>query len=528
MRAKRKHLGPPCILKPEEADGDEKPRLSLKAVQHLALSCFIPQEAQNSLKRVNEIKLHNRLAVEAWVLINLPNMQPENLPCLNELFVAEAVTTTSPNSNWSSAIHEIGRVMPVKDQAKNSPRREQGGKRHDSEGQNVFKCSLESLSVAKEVLESQGFPKTGVELNGIKGSNEGYALDCEMCMSGSTSVLTRMAVVRFSDAAVLIDQLVKPSLQISDFVTQFSGISAEMLEDVTFTLQDAQEWLRAHIGSSDFLIGHSLENDLKALEVQHKKIIDTSLLFPHYRGLPFRSSLKYLTQKYLGWKIQQETEKGHNPVEDALACERLVRAVLEHGPEFADERLERVALTKFLSNLNCSSVLIGPGVPQWDGMGTGDHIVIPDLAENVDATLKARANHEFVCCTLQSDDHQYLDEQLRKLITQMPHRTLVTAILGSGDHLQNEVQRLNQRRQIYRREYKVKKWDEIEEPWTAEDDNALKKANRELRSGHSFFLVTVAEDEVQDLPSKIRAKLRPTLHEIPVNLEEQKSVPNSI
>lgn len=519
MGLKRKHLGPPCILRCENEDRNEKPRLSMRAVQHLALSCLLPPESQSILKAVHDIKLHNRNAVEAWVLINLPSVQPKNLPCLQELFVADALTSTSLKSNGSPAINEIGRVILAKEKTSNRPRKEHIG-RSSVDSSTALKCSLESLKAAEEVLEVLRFPKSGVKLDKFEGNYEGFALDCEMCMSGSTSVLTRMAVVRFSDATVLIDQLVRPSLHISDFVTQFSGITEDMLQDVTFTLQDAQEWLRAHIGSTDFLIGHSIENDLKALGVQHSNIIDTALLFRHYRGLPFRSSLKYLTQKYLGWKIQQKSQKGHNPVEDAIACERLVKAVLQHGPEFADERLERTALTKFLSDMNYSSVLIGPTVPQWDGMGTGDHIINSDPAGSVEATLKARKAHQFVCCTLQSDNHDVLNAQVHSLVTRLPPRTLVIALVGSGDHLHDEVQRLNSRRATYRREYKGEKRDEIAEPWTIEDDNALKRANFDLRSGHAFFLISVAEDEINDLPSKVRAQVRPTLHETSVNFKD--------
>ena len=33
--------------------------------------------------------------------------------------------------------------------------------------------------------------------------------------------------------------------------------------------------------SETFLVGHSLENDLKALRVVHSRVLDTALLFPH-------------------------------------------------------------------------------------------------------------------------------------------------------------------------------------------------------------------------------------------------------
>ena len=33
--------------------------------------------------------------------------------------------------------------------------------------------------------------------------------------------------------------------------------------------------------SRTLLVGHSLENDLKALRVVHAKVLDTAVLFPH-------------------------------------------------------------------------------------------------------------------------------------------------------------------------------------------------------------------------------------------------------
>ena len=48
----------------------------------------------------------------------------------------------------------------------------------------------------------------------------------------------------------------------------------------------------------------SLENDLKALKVVHSRVLDTVLLFPHPKGLPYRSALKVLAAKFLKRRIQ--------------------------------------------------------------------------------------------------------------------------------------------------------------------------------------------------------------------------------
>ena len=37
-----------------------------------------------------------------------------------------------------------------------------------------------------------------------------------------------------------------------------------------------------------FIAGHGLENDLRHLKLIHDRVIDTSLVFPHFYGLPYR------------------------------------------------------------------------------------------------------------------------------------------------------------------------------------------------------------------------------------------------
>ena len=42
------------------------------------------------------------------------------------------------------------------------------------------------------------------------------------------------------------------------------------------------------INADTVLVGHGLENDLRALQLIHSTVLDTSAVFPHYCGLPFR------------------------------------------------------------------------------------------------------------------------------------------------------------------------------------------------------------------------------------------------
>ena len=51
-----------------------------------------------------------------------------------------------------------------------------------------------------------------------------------------------------------------------------------------------------YVSEDTILIGHSLENDLKAMQVFHQKVIDTSIIYPHPAGFPRRSSLKVISR----------------------------------------------------------------------------------------------------------------------------------------------------------------------------------------------------------------------------------------
>lgn len=160
-----------------------------------------------------------------------------------------------------------------------------------------------------------------------------FSLDCEMCLSSEGYVLTRVSVVNF-DGNVVYDQLVKPDVPITDYLTKYSGITEEKLEHVTTTLQDVQNDILNIISEDDVLIGHSLENDLNALQIRHPKIVDTAIIYEHRAGPPFRPSLRNLASTYLSYDIQTGAEGGHNPIEDAKACMDLVKLKIVNGLSF--------------------------------------------------------------------------------------------------------------------------------------------------------------------------------------------------
>lgn len=161
-----------------------------------------------------------------------------------------------------------------------------------------------------------------------------YALDCEMCETDIGMELTRVTVVD-ADCKVVYDQLVKPQSTVINYHTEFSGITAEMLQDEKCILADVQrELLSKYLFEDTILVGHSLTSDLRALRIVHLRIADSSILYPHQRGFPFRTSLKYLTKTFLKKDIQLHADVGHDSAEDAVAAMELVLLKVRHGPSF--------------------------------------------------------------------------------------------------------------------------------------------------------------------------------------------------
>lgn len=71
----------------------------------------------------------------------------------------------------------------------------------------------------------------------------------------------------------------KPENAITNYLTRYSGITEEMLNDVTVTLHDVQQTLRTLLPPDAILVGQSLNSDLHTLKMMHPYIIDTSVIF---------------------------------------------------------------------------------------------------------------------------------------------------------------------------------------------------------------------------------------------------------
>jgi RNA exonuclease 1 len=98
------------------------------------------------------------------------------------------------------------------------------------------------------------------ELKGI------VACDCEMSYSLAGIELTRVTLVGVGGERVL-DEVVKPEFGLVDANTRFSGVSEQHIKDATVCFGDVLQRVEAFVGRDTILLGHGLENDLKAMRV---------------------------------------------------------------------------------------------------------------------------------------------------------------------------------------------------------------------------------------------------------------------
>ncbi|KAM8720352.1 hypothetical protein ACLKA7_006403 [Drosophila subpalustris] len=168
-----------------------------------------------------------------------------------------------------------------------------------------------------------------------------YALDCEMSYTGRGLDVTKVSLVALNGQLVY-EHYVRPDADIVDYNTRYSGVTAKDLKSSGVkTLAEVQRDLLELIDADTILIGHGLDNDLRALRLVHNTLIDTSIAFPHSSGFPYRRALRHLTKTHLNREIQSgDGATGHSSFEDSRACMELmlwrVRCELDSDASWED------------------------------------------------------------------------------------------------------------------------------------------------------------------------------------------------
>lgn len=395
-------------------------------------------------------------------------------------------------------------------------------------------------------------PESEVQEGSITAGREVLALDCEMCLTeGGKSELTRISLVNW-DGEVVLDKLVKPDLPIINYLTQFSGITKEMLDPVTTTLADIQKELLELLTPRTVLVGHSLNSDLTALKLTHPFIIDTAIIYPHPRGPPLKSALKWLCHKYLGKEIQKG-QTGHDSIEDARAVLELVKQKCEKGERWGTSDANTESIFRRLGRAvkagkpqGRTGAIIDWGSPE---RGFGAQATVAIGCDNDDQVVEgvklAVRGGEEANMTIPADGVDFAWARLRELevargwcnrrpdpnnanvstailppgeeivpisstttttdslasivaatvhnikriYDSLPACTLFIVYSGTGDP--REVTRLHAMHKTYRDEYNnsKKKWDELSVQWTDREEQMLKRACERAREGCGFMCV---------------------------------------
>ncbi|GAB2255825.1 hypothetical protein Droror1_Dr00009603 [Drosera rotundifolia] len=178
----------------------------------------------------------------------------------------------------------------------------------------------------------EGWLVTKLRAKGKRKRSEAViAVDCEMvlCEDG-TEALVKICVVD-RELQVKLHEFVNPKKAVADYRTSITGVSANDLDGVTLSLEDIQKSMKKLLSHGTILVGHGLSNDMKALKIDHPKVIDTSYIFK-YGGdsMRRRPSLVNLCKSVLGYEVRKKGEP-HNCLDDACAAMKLVLAKIEKG-----------------------------------------------------------------------------------------------------------------------------------------------------------------------------------------------------
>ncbi len=156
------------------------------------------------------------------------------------------------------------------------------------------------------------------------------ALDCEMVGAGRLNLLAEVAIVDW-DGNVLYHDYVKPKMNITDYRTQFSGVTKEILDTKGKNYWTVRENV-LRILQNKIVIGHDLTNDLRSLRIEmpQEQIRNTAkirgLMSLNKYGRLQPQKLSRLAEIHLNSLIQKNT---HNPIEDAITAMEIFKKFRE-------------------------------------------------------------------------------------------------------------------------------------------------------------------------------------------------------
>ena len=258
--------------------------LFMSDIQHLLLYSMMGDKAPYQPYRWCTLMKWNRLSNMVVLVMEGLGLEDYNNN-YNQLgwirkHVPNLVEIMSPSSYQSSVVEELT-LLPLTVMHKDRLIKEFGSLESACENEEAFKAfrsifpikrdeskkkdgktdSLKLqllLSVTQMVTDNYPLPLTGKlgdryaeykfskeEYKEVSEDSPMFSLDCEMCLTDAGHELTRVCLVDHR-LAVVYHTLVKPKHKIRNYLTQYSGITSDMLENVTTTLEDVQKALQVN------------------------------------------------------------------------------------------------------------------------------------------------------------------------------------------------------------------------------------------------------------------------------------------
>ncbi|KAG2179874.1 hypothetical protein INT43_003660, partial [Umbelopsis isabellina] len=364
------------------------------------------------------------------------------------------------------------------------------------------------------------------------------AVDCEMCETASGMALARVSLIdegKLRYSTVILDELVLPDEPITNYLTEYSGITPEMMANTTTSLRRAQKHVRKFVDHDVILVGHGLHNDLKALKLTHPYCIDTSIIYHHTRGPPFRPGLKWLSSRYLKRDIQNTDPNhggriGHDPREDATATLDLVKLKIQKGATFGllhdNKELIFHRIKRFRPPRHGAIVESAEQPNKLLSAALGkDYVNCSSDDSAAQKTIQMLAEKDFILCkwavleTVHKGDAptatdngiptviaahgsnvsnekahaieslNNFNKQFKSLYDQLPLGTAVVVMGGLGDL--RAVQKLTEKQDRYQAMFKKHKLSNIpeEEQFSESDQKRLEQEAAKAQMGSAFFCI---------------------------------------
>jgi DNA polymerase III epsilon subunit-like protein len=340
-----------------------------------------------------------------------------------------------------------------------------------------------------------------------------FALDCEMLETTMGIELGRATLCQFEcyDAStgmtttkLIFDVFVRPKNPVVDYKTQYSGLTAKILNDATKTvsLEQVQACVLQSVHPQDLVVGHSLENDLHALRWIHPTVIDTAVLFRRKGRSNSKCSLQLLARLLLKKEIQNP-DRPHCSEEDAVtALELAIRRAVE-GPRF--DMASSPSMENWFTACSQRSLdvtFVGIGTNKWlqnniVGSSTTAHaVVIGDTTNTKTGSCIATAcnkiaQYRVAWARFAVDTIESLETAVAQINNADFRGVLVIALQSGMDAAKSMIEEKRSRRN-----------PKATLQWTDADETRLGEAMRHARDG---FVIYITHSPSADCDKQISA-----------------------